>query len=698
MARKKKFELGIAGELAVQGRLWGGDVLPDELNPVPPFSNSLADMSRLLDEYGDDYGVDYEFDTETRKPSIMGVASMEKQVGIFHDGNATRRLIEKCLRTGQKIVGHSVLGAERPILEKEWGSKLPLDLFEDSMNSHFLVNAALTKKKNGKEEDQDGGAMGFNDLWSATSLVATIPNWKQCRGLDCYGACPRHDALMYCSQDAWASLVIHKHNMKKMEDRGTPYAFYRKFMLLSEIALKMEENGLRIDREFVSRLDGIIAEKKEKLFQNPDGSYKWFNPNSSTQAVSWYQQNGINLESIQKAAVAKVLEKEAKKLGFTGDFKNILEELDERDSETLPENFRVIYNHYLYKSTGKGLDSWFANKYFGKDGLLHPRWIATGASSGRMASSRCNCQNVPSKGLMSEVRKAFIPLDPDHKMVKSDFSNMEFRMVAYQGGMDPTELGSDAFKWLIENTDGKFFEVEKSLNNGMGAKAIAKMVCHANSLMAGLKLLSGDDLEKSTVRRDINAGALRVYHPKYNPSVNKEWTYEGKVVAFTGTKLATELFKNETLESRRRALEIQEDVLNAKFPVVRRWQKKVLDEWQGKPWVRSLVGRTLDLYGKPEDNAKAILALFMQGVSADHVQEIVRNFYLTRGAIPLLIVHDEIVTSVPRNWTNAQVLEYMSFMGEATEILPGFKCPAKVGVGANWGEAGDEETNMIGRV
>ena len=1006
MARKKEFLLGIPGELGVQERLFTGSILPANLDIFPRNESSPRDAIDIIQKTDEeDFGLDFEFNTKTKKPSILGVAIDKRMSGIWHDDNIIRQLLEKCLRTGQKIIGHSVLGAERPILEKIWGKKLPLDLFEDSLATQYLCNQVLAKAP-GKDEDSDGGSLGFFDLFSAASLVLPVFQWKSCRGTDCDGPCPVHSPAQYCAADSWVSPQIFKAHLRQMRERGTSYEFYREFMQLGEICQMMQDRGIRIDREYVAKLEETLTERKEKMFPKSDtGDWQWFNPKSPAQAIEWFHKKGIYLEKADKVTIQKNLEREATRYGVPkfDSFQDFLNELSTR--EEMPEALDVLYRYYDYKATGKQTKSWFDDKYFGDDGLLHPRWVITGASSGRMSSSRPNCfsadtevltpkgwkliselsisdrvmqyqrgilnfvapnfltsrkfsgvmvqlenrgsalrvtsdhncfyvdensekiikaidvpttnkkltqlnaaefngpglnidmnlikyfvavqadgsfvkrgvdfsfqkrrkyerllsilrklgleyrdasndsryriyvyenissyflpkkcfstdfilgmsreqldafvaeifewdghkyrkklgprsfggglycsvqkvnaeavqlacsisgcraslrkhinnrgsiswqvdilfrdrsgigslnkrleyveneavyclsvpsshimvrrqgkimitnqcQNIPARGAMADVRNAFIPHDPDNDIIKADFSNLEFRMVAYQGGMDPADIGPDAFSWLVKNSNGELEKVASELSNNFDARDVAKSIAHGNSLGEGMILLSGDDLMKPRTKRMIENGALRVYHPKYNPNITKEWTFEGRVIAFTGANIAERLFGSKTDENRKRALMIQEDIFNKNFPVVRQWQKKVLAEAEGKSYVRSLVGRTLDLYDKPEDNAKIILTIQMQGVSSDHVQAIIRRMYLERGALPLGIVHDEGIYEVPKSWSNKKALEFMALMGEDTKILPGFKCAAKIARAPNWGEAG-KKSAIIGIV
>jgi hypothetical protein len=1004
----------------IQGRLFAADnaentvdnhrslVLPD----FPHVSRSPEDFRKIVLSGEAMIGLDFEFNTSTLKPSIVGVA-LEDRVAALKWTPDLYAVLRDGAASGSRYAGHSVIGAERPLLEKVGGEPWALDVFEDSMVTHYLANSALCKAA-GKEEDGDSGAMGFMDLWTTASMVFDTINWKVCRGIDCEGPCPTHRVFEYCGIDAWASLLAVKHHLKLMAERGTSYAFYREKMRLGDICYRMERRGVNVDRAGVATLEKRFEEKKESLFpQGEDGTWKWFNPRSPQQAMAWYRERGVHLDSIDKESIRKAFLALAKNHGLDE------ESMSERpeDAPPIPEALEVLWRHLEYKRAGKGFDSWFADRYFGPDGKLHPRFISTGASTGRLSSAKPNCfdaatevltgsgwlrmdelqagtkvaqyengeiefvmpdflttrvytgdmvrlvgegynlrvtadhdcyyvrkdgrevvlkaidvpaqskslqqlnagiynphvtprlspdqlryliavqadgsftprgvdfsfkkkrkyqrllkilvecgleffdasdedryriyvyetesrwrlrdksfcpefvmslgrdmldvfceevllwdgrkgtraktgtrkpfhgsssycskqrenaeavqiamilsgrraslcrknnagrtywrvdilnhdrsgigsirksvehvsnervyclsvpsshvvvrrygkvcitnqcQNIPSRGFGDMVRACIIPHNPEtHDLIKCDFSNLEMRMAAWQGGKDPAELGEDPFAWLLTQVPGKFEQVAETLKNGFSARDIAKITAHANTNLAGITLLTEEELRTTRYKKMIADGALRVYHPDFDPRYPEPWFFRGRVVAFTGVLLAEHLFGNKSYESRAAALRIQDDIYNAAFPAIRNWHRKIMAEIENSPFVRSLTGRTLDLYGTDEEDAKTAATAHSQGTSADHVQAIMLLLD-DEGKLPTLQVHDEVVMEIPKTMTDEEALEYMACMGRETPLLPGslvkpddptypgFRCAAKIKRGPNWGEM-----KMIGKV
>jgi DNA polymerase-1 len=94
---------------------------------------------------------------------------------------------------------------------------------------------------------------------------------------------------------------------------------------------------------------------------------------------------------------------------------------------------------------------------------VHTSYAQAVAVTGRLASNNPNLQNIPirtEKG--REIRKAFIPRDPNRILISADYSQIELRIVAAISG-DPAMC--DAFKKGVDihtTTAAKVYGVEES--------------------------------------------------------------------------------------------------------------------------------------------------------------------------------------------------------------------------------------------
>lgn len=716
----------------------------NEPNVFPRITTNVEDFRSLLSSEKL-LGTDFEFGTkkiagkEYYSPTIISVSSPDLTVGLRYSEELARECV-RYIERGGRFVAHSGLGADKPVLEGPLGIETPLEAWEDSMVVHYYANQALTKTTS-KEVSDDAGALGYMGLWTAASLVTDLPNWKRCTGLTCYSSgrvCSVHKPIEYCAVDSWAGLIIYLKQWEKLKSFNFSFDFYRSKMALGEICTRMQNTGLRVDRKYLKELEVTFEEKKESLFnyrlkpktlkirkeldrlQLPTDlslaelkeiqeklndvtideddfvrEYVDFNPRSSTQILDYFNKNGIDLKKTDKKAVEKVLERLAVEAGYESIH-------DYAGQEQLSDVALNLYNVWLLKSEGKGTDPWFADKYFnwGQEDVLHPRWLSTGASSARLASSGPNVTNIPRVGFGELIRKAIIPHDPvNNEMYKADKSQLELRKVLHCAGVSPDALGEDAFTWLVEQSGDDFFKAAKEFDPAKYAKTprdaardIAKKFGHANSYLIGIDIIPYDRVDSPDVKRKIEAGLLVVYRKKYIPWLEKDWEYCGGIVAFTGKKLAETAYKITTPETIKKALYMQEQVYFKNFPFVRKWQMKVLEFIESHGYVQHSCGSFLELFGSPRENAKVAAGYIGQGESAHYMQELMLN-YRALGIYPLLQVHDELVFERPRGASDEEVKEFFRPMRSPSKLFDGFSAPIEIKRGPNW-----KDLKLVGKI
>jgi hypothetical protein len=692
-------DINIHDELAPsQGLLFGEE--QERLNYFPEVARNDVDaFKRVLSTPGARIGVDFEFDTRNLIPTIVGVATPELAVGMKWSQNLAGGLIDAAGR-GKKLTAFSTMGADKPVLEKGMGVpgfKTPVDWWEDGMITHFLENQDFCKAP-GKGESDDAGAMGFMNLWTATSMVSMVPRWKSCRGRTCSREiCPKHDPLGYCAVDAWGGLVAHEADWKEIRaHNGITAEYYRDTMELAACCQDMQDKGVYVDMDYVRRMDADMSLKKSQLmpreldiYGHPTSEWKWFNPMSPKQGLEWLGARGIKLESANKVDLQKTLISRCRALGYSGTGIRPIEEMQLDPAAELSEADLGLLYWYNFKSAGKGMGAWFNDNTVGPDGLAHPRFIVAGSSMTRLSSAKPNFQNIPARGWGLIVRAAIRAREKGWRILKCDSSNLEFRMCCYLAGFDPRKLGPDAFKWLIAQAPHDFAQGAEWV--GWSARQLAKSVSHAGDYLEGLKLIDPADLGTSMTKRQIEAGALVVYLKKYMPRLSKDWLFRGKVVCFTGSNLAERMFGDKSYGNRKKALAIQEDVYFRNFWFLREWHMKILEEIEDRDYAQIATGHYLRLYEGGEDDCKHTVAFHGQGTSAQFVQEAMLHYY-REGLLPVMQVHDELDWEIPpeSEFGDDKINEMVQFMREESNRLPGFICPAKAKVGENW----DEENTM----
>jgi hypothetical protein len=315
-------------------------------------------------------GVDLEFNPKTLKPSILGVASKELAASVRWSDELALQTVRDCERVGAKLVGHSVIGADKPCFEDNLHIKTSVDLWEDTILMHFLNNSDLTKAP-GKSEEE--GALGLMNLWVAMSLTTDAYCYKDHRGKYCpglaptYQPCPTCTVFSYNAIDAWGGLMVFYKCREEMAAKGIPWAFYREQVEFSALTEEMQKVGIRVDMDWVDELEKGFKKHKFDLFPHEMSGktrvFKEFNPGSGQQSIAWFAEKGVHLASANKKAVEKALTAQAKKLGIGGENIKDLKDNIEAFPGALPPTFAMLYKYAQFKSSGKGTKAWFDERY-----------------------------------------------------------------------------------------------------------------------------------------------------------------------------------------------------------------------------------------------------------------------------------------------------------------------------------------------
>lgn len=648
----------------------------DDVSDWPRIDNTEAGFLRALREAESTglLGLDYEFKSPT-KPTVIGVASRVSCSALEYTRGLNAK-VEAFVKAGGRLIAHSGIGADKPVYDAAVGYDSPLEIWEDSMIVHWFENSDLCKAPS-KDASDDAGSFGFMDLWSAASLVEDVPCWKRCRGSACSGPCPRHDVFSYCAIDAWAGVVIYEKNWAKLKARGFKPEVYDLRRYIAGWGQKRQEAGVRIDTAHVARVVAAGEEARLGMFPEDEaGQRQPFNPRSQPQVLAWFAERGLRLPSNSKIDVMKVLEKEAAKLGYLS-----IDDLDGAEDD-LPETVKALKTLFDFKSTGKGIDAWFGEKYV-KDGYAHPRFVSTGSSMGRLSSVGPNFQNIPVRGAWAaEIKKAVIGEDGED-VIDADLGQLELRNCLYAAGVDVSTIMQDAFLWLVEQAGGKFKRASGVMKGD--ERDVAKSLGHGSNYLEGIQIYTPLDMGTPRFKKELEAGAIRLYTRKYYPRLPRDWEYGGGVVGFNGGNLAERLFGSKTVQNRALALGLLEDLYFETFWRLRLWHIKLLEEIESRGYVQLPSSRFLRMSGTPRDNAKNAAALVGQGTGADYAQEGLRAVMEASGRLTLLQVHDSQVATIPSEWSDTKVREYIAPMFAESKLMPGFRAPGKVKRGKNYG-------------
>jgi len=177
----------------------------------------------------------------------------------------------------------------------------------------------------------------------------------------------------------------------------------------------MSENGIAIDEKVLTKLSKEhhkTLSKLEKEIYEMAGEE--FNINSPKQMGDiLFGKMGLKYKGMRKTSSGSYSTKE-----------EVLQKL----VEVHPIAEKILDYRGLQKLLSTYIDNF--PKHIQKDGRIHPRFIQTGAATGRMASENPAVQNIPIRSEMGrKIRDAFVA-PKGKKLLAFDYSQIELRLAA----------------------------------------------------------------------------------------------------------------------------------------------------------------------------------------------------------------------------------------------------------------------------
>lgn len=204
--------------------------------------------------------------------------------------------------------------------------------------------------------------------------------------------------------------------------RGTDLAtlFYEVEMPLVGVLMDMERHGVRIDVEFLQRMSRRLAarigEITDEIHRLAGAVFNIDSPKQLAEVLF----DKLGMRVVRRTATTRSTDADT------------LEVLAE---ETGHPVLRLLLEHReLQKLRGTYVDA-LPREVSQRSGRVHTSYHQTGAVTGRLSSSEPNLQNIPIRtDLGREVRRAFVPSDPQHLLIVADYSQVELRILAHFSG------------------------------------------------------------------------------------------------------------------------------------------------------------------------------------------------------------------------------------------------------------------------
>ena len=226
---------------------------------------------------------------------------------------------------------------------------------------------------------------------------------------------PIDQATPYAAEDADVTLRLWQHLKPTLHAAKTTRVYETMERPLVPVLAQMERHGIKVDRDVLSRMSNAFAQKMAGLeAEIHEMAGRPFNVGSPAQ-VGEILFDEMSLEGGKKgkngkyATGADILE------DLATEHEMPLRVLDWRQLSKLKSTYTDALQDHINPDTGR----------------VHTSYSIAGASTGRLASTDPNLQNIPIRSEEGRrIREAFIA-EPGKLLVALDYSQIELRILAH---------------------------------------------------------------------------------------------------------------------------------------------------------------------------------------------------------------------------------------------------------------------------
>jgi DNA polymerase-1 len=397
----------------------------------------------------------------------------------------------------------------------------------------------------------------------------------------------------------------------------------------------MEKKGIVVDRDYLQNAS-LEIHKKLKILES---------------TIYEYVGSDCNINSPKQLSVALF---ETLALPTKG-LKKRKDGLYSTDIDTLlkiKELHPVVESIILYRELEKMRSTYIdaLPQYLADDAILHPDFLITGTTTGRMSSQNPNVQNIPVRGEYGPlIRRAFKSRD-GYSLVAFDYSQIELRFAALLSG-------DEYFLQVFKNGRDIHHEVAKKVYALTDEEITKDMRRHAKVINFGILYGMGSSALASEM--GVSKKEAKEYIDKYFSEFPHIAVYLDSVI-----KDAMLYGYTKTITKRRRQI----------------------------PAINSHISFIKEMAKRAAINAP------IQGSAADLVRFALLNVftYLKQNALldyayPVLQIHDEIIFEIEDSRIEDVSIEIKNIMENSLDvekygISNSIPFSTQIHVGKNWGD------------
>ncbi len=220
----------------------------------------------------------------------------------------------------------------------------------------------------------------------------------------------------YAAEDADITLQLKNCFTPLIEKRAVTKVFEEVENPLVRVLVDMEYEGVKVDTTFLNEYSKVLEEEakisEERVFEQAGVRFNLASPKQLGEVlfdILKLDPKAKKTKTGQYATGEDVLSKMAAKHKIVDDILNFREltKLKSTYVDAIPELINP------------------------KTGRIHTSYAQAVAVTGRLSSTNPNLQNIPIRSERGkEIRKAFIPREPNRVLVSADYSQIELRIVA----------------------------------------------------------------------------------------------------------------------------------------------------------------------------------------------------------------------------------------------------------------------------
>ncbi|MAM12775.1 MAG: DNA polymerase I [Rhizobiaceae bacterium] len=271
-------------------------------------------------------------------------------------------------------------------------------------------------------------------------------------------------ATAYAAEDADVTLRLWLVLKPRLAAEHVATVYERLERPLLPVLSRMEERGISVDRQILSRLSGELAQKaaglEEEIYELAGEKFNIGSPKQLGDIL--FGKMGLPGGKKTKS----------------GQWSTAVQVLDDLAAQGIPLPSRIVDWRQMTKLKSTYTDA--------LPGYIHPQtrrvhtsYSLAATTTGRLASSEPNLQNIPVRTAEGrKIRTAFIA-NPGHKLLSADYSQIELRVLAhvadiaqlkqaFADGIDIHAMtASEMFGVPVEGMPGEVRRRAKAINFGI---------------------------------------------------------------------------------------------------------------------------------------------------------------------------------------------------------------------------------------